>query len=146
MSLCRCIRCFSRYDPVAREIAADKFITVHKRDSPYARNDLLQQCDHLADSRWLKIGEASNVAAWVRKRRYKSGGQRGVNADKYDRNGLGLAADRINSRTSAGIDDVWLECDDLLCSLLQGRGPISLVACITAFNLNGFSLTPPKLH
>src|SRR5258708_7840938 len=76
----------------------------------------------------------------------KPAGQRVVNADKYDRNGLGLAADRINSRTSAGIDDVWLECDDLLCSRLQCRGPISLVACITALNLNGFSLTPSKLH
>src|SRR5260370_42659700 len=146
MRLCRCIRFFSRYDPVAREIAADKFITVHKRDSPYARNDLLQQCDHLAESRWLNIGEASNVAAWVRKRRYKTGGQRVVDADKYDRNSLGLAADRINSRTGAGVDDVWLERDDLLCPRFQGRGPISLFACITAFNLNGFSLTPSKLH
>src|SRR5258708_16088454 len=114
MSLCRCIRCFSRYDPVAREIAADKFITVHKRDSPYARNDLLQQCDHLADSRWLKIGEASNVAAWVRNRRYKTGGQRVVNADKYDRNSLALAADPINTQTTAGIAYIWRECNHLL--------------------------------
>src|SRR5260221_1759427 len=110
MSLCRCIRCFSRYYPVAREIAADKFITVHKRDSPYAWNDLFQQSDHLAERRWLNIGEASNVAAWVRKRRYKTGGQRVVNADKYDRDGLGLAADRIDGRTSAGIAEVWHEC------------------------------------
>src|SRR5260370_23722768 len=146
MSVCRCIRCFSRYYPVAREIAADKFITVHKRDSPYARNDLLQQCDHLAESRWLNIGEASNVAAWVRKRRYKTGGQRVVDADKYDRNSLGLAADRINSRTGAGIDDVWLERDALLCSRLQCRGPITLDGCITALTLNGFYITPSKLH
>src|SRR5260370_33227646 len=107
-------------------MSADKFITVHKRDSPYARNDLLQQCDHLAESRWLNIGEASNVAAWVRKRRYKTGGQRVVDADKYDRNSLGLAADRINSPTGAGIDDGWLVGDDLLCSRLHVSSPISL--------------------
>src|SRR5260370_24192601 len=103
MSLCRCIRCFSRYYPVAREIAADKFITVHKRDSPYARNDLLQQCDHLAESRWLNIGESSNVASWVRERRYKNGGHRVVAGDRSDRKSPALAAAPSNSRTDRGI-------------------------------------------
>src|SRR5216684_8586273 len=106
MSLCRCIRCFPGYDPVASLITAD--LIVHERDSPGARSDLLQRCDHLAESRWLKIGKTGNVAAGVCKRRYKTGGQRVVDADEYDRNGLGLAADRINGRTGAGEDDIRL--------------------------------------
>src|SRR5258708_12707149 len=46
----------------------------------------------------------------------KPAGQRVVNADKYDRNGLGLAADRINNRTTAAINSVSLHTPPLLSS------------------------------